>query len=89
MLVLIHAGRIIFESEKDYLLDNYRLVKGDVKALNEKNRKLFLKIQATDFGFTGVTNKLSELQKSISDILVERPTIEDIMLAHIKGGQAL
>ena len=87
MLILIHGGKILFEKEKDYLLDNYRLVKGDVKALNDKNRKQFLNIQTTDFGFTGVTDKLSEVQKSISDIIVERPTIEDIMLAYIEGGR--
>jgi len=87
MLILIHGGKILFEKEKDYLLDNHRLVKGDVKALNDKNRKQFLNIQTTDFGFTGVTDKLSEVQKSISDILVERPTIEDIMLAYIEGGR--
>ena len=87
MLILIHGGKILFEKEKDYLLDNHRLVKGDVKALNDKNRKQFLNIQTTDFGFTGVTDKLSEVQKSISDIIVERPTIEDIMLAYIEGGR--
>jgi len=87
MLILIHGGKILFEKEKDYLLDNHRLVKGDVKALDDKNRKLFLNIQTTDFGFTGMTDKLSEVQKSISDILVERPTIEDIMLAYIEGGR--
>lgn len=87
MLILIHDGKILLEQGKDTLLDNYRLVKGDNKALNGENRKLFLNIQTTAFGFTGVTDKLSEVQKSIPDILVERPTIEDIMLAHIEGGQ--
>jgi len=87
MLILIHGGKILFEQERDILLDNYRLVKGDSKALNNENKKLFLNIQTTDFGFAGVTDKLLEVQKSMSDILVERPTIEDIMLAYIEGGQ--
>lgn len=86
MLILIHGGKILFEQERDVLLDNYRLIKGDTKALDDKNKKLFLNIQTTDFGFAGVTDKLSDVQKSIPDILVERPTIEDIMLAHIEGG---
>ncbi len=86
MIILIHGGRILFEKEKDKLFDSYRLVKGEVKALNSENRKLFLNIQTTDFGFKGVTYNLAEVQKSISDILIERPTIEDIMLAHIEGG---
>lgn len=85
-IILIHNGKILLEQEKDALLDNYRLIKGDVKALNDENKKLFLNIKTTDFGFTGVTDKLSKVQKSIPDILVERPAIEDIMLAHIEGG---
>jgi ABC-2 type transport system ATP-binding protein len=86
MIIQMHDGKILFETEKDYLLDNYRLVKGDAKALNIENRKLFLNIRSTDFGFVGVTDRLSDIQRSISDILVEKPTIEDIMLAHIERG---
>lgn len=86
-LILIHGGRTLLEQEKDTLLDNYRVIKGDNKALNNENKELFLNIQLTDFGFTGVTDKLSRVQKIIPDILVERPTIEDIMLAYIEGGR--
>ena len=87
MIIFIHNGKILFEKEKDSLLDNYRLIKGDNQSLNDNNRKLFLNIQTTNFGFTGITDNLSEVQRNIPDVLVERPTIEDIMLAHIEGGQ--
>lgn len=87
MLIFINDGKILFEKEKDDLLDNYRLVKGDNKTLDNENRKLFLNIQTTDYGFAGVTNKLSEVEKNIPDILIQRPTIENIMLAHIEGGR--
>jgi ABC-2 type transport system ATP-binding protein len=87
MIILIHGGKIQFEKERDFLFDNYRLVKGDTKALNDENRKLFRSIQTTDYGFSGITDKISEVQRSISDIVAERPTIEDIMLAHIEGVQ--
>lgn len=87
MLILINDGRILFEHEKDYMLDNYRLIKGDSKDLTAKNKELFLNIQTTDFGFNGVTYKSEEVQKTISGILVERPSIEDIMLAYIEGGK--
>jgi len=86
MLILINDGKILFEQEKDDLLDNYRLIKGDNRILNDENKKLFLSLRTTDFGFTGVTNKVAEAQKSIPDIIVEKTTIEDIMLAHIEGG---
>lgn len=87
MIILIDNGKILFEKGKDDLLENYRLVKGDVKSLTERNKELFLDVQITSFGFVGMTNELSEVQKNIPDILIERPTIEDIMLAHLEGGK--
>ncbi|NFD77376.1 ABC transporter ATP-binding protein [Clostridium botulinum] len=88
MLILIDNGKILFEEEKDTLIDNHRLVKGDKKYLNEETRKLFLNIQESSFGFTGLTKQLDLVQKSMSNILFERPSIEDIMLAYIEGGKS-
>ncbi|MBW9158149.1 ABC transporter ATP-binding protein [Clostridium tagluense] len=87
MIILINNGKILFEEEKDTLMDTHRLVKGDSKDLTVENRKLFLNIQETGFGFMGITNKLSQVQESIKDILVERPSIEDIMLGYVEGGE--
>lgn len=87
MLILIHGGRILFEHEKDFLLDNFRLVKGDAKALTTESKKMFLNIQTTDYCFSGITDKPNEVRKTIADVLVEKPSIEDIMLAYVEGGK--
>lgn len=87
MVILIDNGKILFEEEKDRLLDNHRLIKGDKKELNNNTRKLFLDIQESEFGFAGMTNKLSDVQKHMHDILIEKPNIEDIMFGYIKGGK--
>ena len=85
MLIMIDNGRIVFQEEKDTLLDTYRIVKGDSGALTTDARKLFLSISETDFGFTGITKQISEVRSYIPNIMVERPTIEDIMLGNIGG----
>ncbi len=85
MLIMIDNGRIIFQEEKDFLLDTYRIVKGDAKALTGDVRKFFLSISETAFGFTGVTKQIAEVQSFFPDAITERPTIEDIMLANIGG----
>lgn len=84
-LIMIDKGRIIFQEEKDTLLDTYRIVKGDSQSLTTDVRKLFLSISETDFGFTGLTKQISEVRSCIPDVLIERPTIEDIMLGNIGG----
>ena len=85
MLIMINNGRILFQEEKDILLDTYRIVKGDRNALTDDVRKLFLNISETAFGFTGITKQFAEVQSFFSDAITERPTIEDIMLANIGG----
>lgn len=87
MLIMIDNGHIVFQEEKDTLLDYYRIVKGDVRYLNAETRKLFLSTTETAFGFSGITKKISEVQRLIPDVVVERPTIEDIMLGSIEGGK--
>lgn len=87
MLIMIDGGRIVFQEEKDILLDNYRIVKGDIKDLNSDIEQLFLNIDKTSFGFTAITKHTDKVKKQIPNIIVERPTIEDIMLSNIKGGQ--
>ncbi|MBU3175212.1 ABC transporter ATP-binding protein [Clostridium estertheticum] len=86
IIILINNGKILFDKEKDTLMDTHRLVKGDSNDLTAETRKLFLNIQESRFGFTGITNKLSQVQNSMKDILIERPTIEDIMLGYVEGG---
>ncbi len=87
MLIMIDNGRIVFQEEKDTLLDTYRIVKGDSRYLTENVRKLFLSVSETEFGFTGITKQISEVRSYIPDVITERPTIEDIMLGNIGGAK--
>lgn len=84
-IIMIDHGKIVFQEEKDTLLESYRVVKGDTKDLNQENRKLFKNIKTTDFSFTGITNQIKKVQECLPGIVIERPTIEDIMLGNIKG----
>lgn len=85
MLIMIDNGHIVFQEEKDTLLETYRIVKGDIPSLTDDVRKLLLNVSETAFGFTGITKRVSEVRSYIPDVIIERPTIEDIMLANIGG----
>lgn len=86
-LILIDKGRILFNEEKDTLMDTHGLVKGDNMLLNEHTRELFLTLQETKYGFEGITNNRNAVQQQMNGVLVERPTIEDIMLAYVGGNK--
>ncbi|WP_159883544.1 ABC transporter ATP-binding protein [Paenibacillus puerhi] len=84
MLIFIDKGRIVFSEEKDTLLDAHGLVKGDKAELNDHNRALFLALHETEVGFSGLTNDKAAVRQQMKQILIERPTIEDVMLSYIR-----
>ena len=84
MLIMIDGGEIVFQEEKDQLLDSYRIIKGSTEKLNTDTRKYFLTIEESAFGFTGITKQGSDVMEHMQDVLTERPTIEDIMLANVE-----
>lgn len=83
-LIMIDDGRVLFQEDKDTLLDTHRIIKGDSAALTTDTRPLFLSLEETAYGFTGLT-RAPEALDAFPDALVERPTVEDIMLAYMKG----
>ncbi len=85
MLIMIDNGEIVFQEEKDRLLDSYQIIKGGTEGLNADTRKYFLNIEESAFGFTGITKQGSDVRKVMRDVLMERPTIEDVMLANVEG----
>ena len=85
MLILINGGKIIFQRNKDDLLDTFRTVKGNTTALNDQNKKLIRGLRVSAFGFTGITDQVPEIKKEMPDVLLEKATIEDIMLVYIGG----
>ncbi|MDF1508835.1 ABC transporter ATP-binding protein [Robertmurraya sp. DFI.2.37] len=84
MLLLINKGKIIFNKNKDELLEKHALVKGANHAINEHTKKLFLSLHQTDYGFEGITDKADILYEQMNDIIVEKPSIEQVMLAYVK-----
>lgn len=83
-LIMIDDGQIIFQEDKDTLLDSHHIIKADSAALTAETRPLFLSLEETAYGFTGLT-RAPEALDAFPDALIERPTVEDIMLAYMKG----
>lgn len=85
MIILIDDGKILVNDEKDMLIDSHALIKGSNRFINEQTKKLFLNLHQTHYGFEGITNKKDDVRRLMPDVLMERPTIEDIMLSYIGG----
>ncbi len=88
MLIMIDRGRIVFQEEKDALMDSYRIVKGDPALLDDETRRLFMKLEENGFVFTGITKEADYVMRRMPGVLLERAAVEDIMLANLSGAEA-
>lgn len=85
-IVLIDDGKIIFQEDKDILLDSHRLVQGSKSELTEQVRAMFVSLEERGFGFEGMTSRAEELRGVLTHAEYAKPTVEDIMLAYTSAG---
>lgn len=79
-ITYLNNGKLVFSESKDDLLAKYKIVKGDSKFLI-KNMDLFIGARETAVGFVGLTKDMDRMDVS-EDIIIEHPSIEDIMYYH-------
>lgn len=84
-LILIDHGQILFEEEKDELLEKHRKVKGRPECISDAARKLFITYSENEYCFTGITKEIKKLRDLGAIEIEEKPLIEDVMLAYIGG----
>lgn len=80
-VALIHGGEILFTRTKDELVEQYGLVRGPRELLGVDAVKSFVGVRENQFGFEALTEDRREAKRLFGDrVVIERPTLEDIML---------
>ena len=82
-IVLIESGRIVFNSEKDELIEEYRVIKGSMNALTPELKEKTLRCEESGYGFKGLI-KAANIPRGDTGYVIERPNVEEIMLAKWK-----
>lgn len=84
-ITFINDGKIVFSKSKDEILESYVMVKGGNELLNSESRKEFIGLRETHVGFEGLCENPEKLKKIFgSDLIIERPTLEDIMVYSVR-----
>lgn len=87
-ITFLNNGKIVFSKEKDEVLENYRIVKGDNSLLDRDTRKNFISIKESSFGFEALTDNVNSIKRTFGDkVLLEKATLEDIMVYSIRGNR--
>jgi len=89
-ITFINNGSIVFSCPKDDILEKYGLVKGPKEILNADVRKYFIGIKENQFGFEGLTENRQQVKRMLRDrIIIDKPSLDDIMLYYARGLQSV
>lgn len=85
-ITFINKGKVVFSKSKDEVLESYAIVKGGIDLLDKDTREEFIGLRETPVGFEGLIDNLDRI-KSIfgSQVLIEKATLEDIMVYSVRG----
>ncbi|MCP4548550.1 MAG: ABC transporter ATP-binding protein [bacterium] len=83
----IHDGRLICADTKDGLLERWGLVKGGEELLTPETRRIFTGLRLGEYGFEGLTERIDLARDMFgAAVVIDNPTLEDIMIHLGKGG---
>jgi len=86
-VVLIHQGKIIFEEQKDKLLYHYGIAKCRKEQFQEIAKEDYLMSRQTRLCTECLVTDREFFRRNHKDIIVDRASLEEIMLFYAKGGQ--
>lgn len=84
-IVFIHEGRICFEEEKDYLLENYGVVHCTKQQAALLPDSLVAGQRDNQFGSDVMVKDRREIKRRFPELTVDPADIEEIMLYTVKG----
>lgn len=84
-ITFISQGEIIFTKTRDELLDNYGIVKCSENEFKKINNSDYLKYKKSRYEYDILVENKLEFKRKYDIQVIDKPSIEDIMLIYIKG----
>lgn len=84
-ITFIDKGRMVFTKSINDVFDDFKLLKGDVSLLDSLNLVDLIGLSVTNIGFEALVHGDRADKYLRHGIVIEKPSLDDIMYYHIKG----
>mgnify|MGYP004621996375 CR=1 FL=1 len=84
-ITFINEGEIIFTKTRDELLENYGIVKCTEEDFKKIDKKDYIKYKKNIYEYDVLIENKYEFKKNYDISVIDKPSLEDIMLIYIKG----
>lgn len=86
-IIFINKGKIIIESSKDEIIDNYGILKCDIEEFGKIDKDDIVSFKKNKYNYEILIKCKNKLSKKYKDFVIDKITLEDLMLLIIKGGK--
>ncbi|MDQ0928554.1 ABC-2 type transport system ATP-binding protein [Bacillus atrophaeus] len=87
-ITFIHNGEHIFTKKSYQIQEEYAIVKGGMELLDRDTEQEFISIRKSNAGFEALTANKARVEDVFGDlVLIEKPTIEELMFYTKKGAK--
>lgn len=84
-ITYIQKGKIVFSKATNDLMEEYKIIKGSLDLLSNLDKKNIYGLRETSYGFEGLMKGIC-IDKTVKQkLIIEKPSLEEIMLAMNKG----
>ena len=84
-ITYLHQGKVVLSEAKDVILDSYGRAAGTAEQFARVDPADLVRVRRGSFGWEGLVADRAAFQRKYRDLLVEKTTLEDIMLFIGKG----
>ena len=84
-IIFIHQGKIIFNLPTTDLLENYGIVKCNEQEFQGLEKKDYISYRKDKYSYQVLVSDKKSVKKKYKFAVIDKPSIEDIMLLYVKG----
>lgn len=84
-IVFIDSGKIVLNDDKDDIIDNYGIIKCDEKQFGEIDKNDIMRYKKTKYSYDILIDNKKEMSKKYKDYVIDKITLDDMMVLFIKG----
>ena len=84
-IIFINQGKVVLDHSRDDLLDNYGILKCDVDKFDTISKDDIIAYKKNKYDYEILINDINKIRKKYKDFIVDKITLEELMVLMIKG----
>ncbi|GIM31791.1 ABC transporter ATP-binding protein [Paraclostridium bifermentans] len=85
-LIFIYEGNIILSGNKEDILENHKIIRGNKELLDIDTKKELISYTKNSFGFSGMTSNVKNAYEVFGEeVVYDNANLEDILMYYTKG----